>query len=294
MVWPICWIITGASPSVGSSSIRNRAPVRRMRAIASICCSPPDNLVPWLFSRSLRLGNRSKIWSSDRPPLRTIGGSNRFSLTSRLAKIPRSSGQKATPMRAIRSEEDRMISCPLKRIEPVRLPIIPITDFSVVVLPAPLRPSSVTTSPAFTLKLMPCRMWDSPYQACRSETERPSAPAVLAAASAIFNSTMTSPQIGFLDALVLGQFGIIAFCQYLAGRQHRDDVGPVGAHAEIMFDHENGVLRRNALDQRCDLVDVFMTHAGHRLVEQHHLGVERQRRRNFERALAAVGHLDRR
>ena len=48
-----------------------------------------------------------------------------------------------------------MMSWSLKRIEPVRLPMIPITDFSVVVLPAPLRPSSVTTSPAFTLKLMP-------------------------------------------------------------------------------------------------------------------------------------------
>ena len=42
-----------------------------------------------------------------------------------------------------------------KRTEPVRLPMIPITDFSVVVLPAPLRPSSVTTSPALTLKSMP-------------------------------------------------------------------------------------------------------------------------------------------
>ena len=81
--------------------------------------------------------------------------------------MPRSSGQKAMPMRAIRSEDARMISLPLNRIEPVRLPMMPMTDFSVVVLPAPLRPSSVTTSPAFTLKLMPCRMCDSPYQACR-------------------------------------------------------------------------------------------------------------------------------
>jgi hypothetical protein len=32
-----------------------------------------------------------------------------------------------------------------------------------------------------------------------------------------------------------------------------------------------------------------VAHAGHRLVEQHHLGVERQRRRDFEGALAAIG-----
>ena len=69
--------------------------------------------------------------------------------------MPRSSGQNATPMRAIRSDDARVMSLPSKTIEPVRLPMMPITDFSVVVLPAPLRPSRVTTSPAFTLKLMP-------------------------------------------------------------------------------------------------------------------------------------------
>src|ERR1700750_560978 len=101
--------------------------------------------------------------------------------------------------------------------------MMPITDFSVVVLPAPLRPSSVTTSPAFTLKLMPWRMWDSPYQASRFSTSRTRVATGLVAALAIFNSAMTGPQIGFLDALVLGQVGIIAFRQHLPARQHRDD-----------------------------------------------------------------------
>src|SRR5665213_3784498 len=298
MVWPICWMMTGARPSVGSSSIRKRAPVRRIRAIASICCSPPDNLVPWLFNRSLRLGNSSKIWSSDSPPLRTTGGSIRFSRTSRLAKIPRSSGQKATPMRAIRSDDARVISRSLKRTDPVRLPMIPITDLSVVVLPAPLRPSSVTTSPALTLKSMPWRIWDSPYQACRFWTDSTCDPAsgtgLAIEASAIFNSAMTGPQIGFLDAFVLGQVGIIAFGQNMTAGQNGDDVGQVGDHAQIMLDHQDGILRRDALDQRCDLVDVLMAHAGHRFVEQHHFGIERQRGRDFQRALAPIGHLDRR
>src|SRR5215207_9425056 len=77
-------------------------------------------------------------------------------------------------------------------------------------------------------------MWDSPYQACRSETERISAPAGLAAASAIFNSVMAGPQIGFLHALVPGQFGIIAFGQHLPARQHGDDVGQIGDHGAIL------------------------------------------------------------
>src|SRR3954469_20736535 len=295
MVWPICWMMTGANPSVGSSSIRKRAPVRRMRAIASICCSPPDSLVPWLLSRSFRLGNSSKIWSSDRPPSRTIGGSSRFSRTSRLAKMPRSSGQNATPMRAILSDDAREISWPPKRIEPVRLPMMPITDFSVVVLPAPLRPSSVTTSPAFTLKLMPCRIWDSPYQASRFSTASTGVrPTAVTARSAISASAMTCPQIGFLDALVLGQFGIIAFGEHLAAGQHGDDVGEIGDDAQIVLDHQDGVFRGDALDQCSDLVDVFMAHAGHRLVKQHHLRIERQRGRDLQRAFAAIAHFDRR
>ena len=68
MVLPICWMMTGASPSVGSSSSSSRAPVRRMRPIASICCSPPESLVPWLEPAArLRLGNSSKMRSSAKP-----------------------------------------------------------------------------------------------------------------------------------------------------------------------------------------------------------------------------------
>src|SRR5258707_10491454 len=148
--------------------------------------------------------------------------------------------------------------------------MMPITDFSVVVLPAPLRPSRVTTSPAFTLKLMPCRMCDSPYQACRSETDNTSEPAdFVVAAPAIFASGMTGPQVGFLDALVPGEVRIVAFGEHVTARQDRDDVGQVGDHAQIVLDHQDGVLRGDALDQRGDLVDVLVAHAGHRLRPPH-------------------------
>ena len=66
---------------------------------------------------------------------------------------------------------------------------------------------------------------------------------------------------------------------------------PAGAQVLSVQDR---VFRRNPLDQCGDLVDVFMAHAGHRLIEQHHLGIERQRRCYFKGALAAIGHLYRR
>src|SRR5207302_82929 len=132
--------------------------------------------------------------------------------------------------------------------------MMPITDFSVVVLPAPLRPSSVTTSPSFTWKLMPCRMCDSPYQACKSLTDNTCVPSAAAAGlAAVFTSGMTGSQIGFLDALVLGEIGISAFGEHVTARQHGDDVGEVGEHAQIMFDHQAGVFARAAHDLRPDL-----------------------------------------
>src|SRR5579872_5532163 len=142
-----------------------------------------------------------------------------------------------------------MISRPSKRTEPLRLPMIPITDFSVVVLPAPFRPSSVTTSPGATRKLTPCKMWDSSYQASRSRTASTgSADADCpAAALAIFTSAMARSQVGFFHALIPGQFGIIALRQHMTAGQHRDDVGEVGDHGKIMFDHQDSMLDRKSV-----------------------------------------------
>ena len=103
---------------------------------------------------------------------------------------------------------------------------------------------------------------------------------------------MTCPQIGFLDALVFREVGIVALRQHMTARQHGNDIGEVGDDVQIMLDHQDGVFRGDALDQARDLVDVFVAHACHRLVEQHHLGIERQRGCDLERALAAIRHLD--
>ena len=81
--------------------------------------------------------------------------------------MPRSSGQMAMPARAIWFGIRPIISAPRNFTLPSRRGTRPMMDFIVVVLPAPLRPSSVTTSPSRTSKSTPCRIWLSPYQAFR-------------------------------------------------------------------------------------------------------------------------------
>src|ERR1700722_5211513 len=254
-------IMTGASPSVGSSSSRRREPVRRMRPIASICCSPPGSLGPWLLSRSRKLGNSAKMRSRSRPPGRTCGGSKRFSLTSRLENIPRSSGQKAMPAGAIPLEASLVSSRSSKRTEPVRFSTMPMIALSVVVLPTPLRPSSVTTSPACTSKVTPWSTWDSPYQAARL------LPARSGRASGIDDSGMAGPEIGFAHRRILRHRLVVALGQHVAAGQYGNAVAQIGDDAEIVLDHQHGALIGERFDQRADAGDVVMAHAGHRLLQ---------------------------
>src|SRR5207244_7633321 len=102
----------------------------------------------------------------------------------------------------------------------------------VVVFPAPLRPSKVTTSPSPTARLIPCRMCDSPYQACRSSTRSSSR----ANAGA---SGMAGPQIGLDDLRMVRDRGVVAFGEDAATGQDGDDVRKVGDHRKIVLDHQD-------------------------------------------------------
>jgi hypothetical protein len=64
----------------------------------------------------------------------------------------RSSGVNPKPSRAISNDLSREISRPLKQTRPDRRASRPMIVFSVVDLPAPLRPMKATTSPRPTSK----------------------------------------------------------------------------------------------------------------------------------------------
>ena len=62
---------------------------------------------------------------------------------------------------------------------------------------------------------------------------------------------------------------------------------------QVVLDHQHRAIRRDALDQRGNAIDIFVRHAGSRLVQQHHFGLERERGRDLQRTLAPVRELDR-
>src|SRR6185295_11917149 len=128
------------------------------------------------------------------------------------------------PCRAMRFDLRPINSWPSNLIEPFRLASIPMMARMVVVLPAPLRPSKVTTSPGFTSKVMPCSTWLSPYQPLRSRT--------LSCASA-----MPRSHIGFDDLGILRDLGIVTLGQDLAARQHGDPLRQVRDYRQVVLHH---------------------------------------------------------
>src|ERR1700738_4814971 len=167
------------------------------------------------------------------------------------------------PSLAMRFDGRPTSSSPPKVIEPRRWPRMPMIALSVVVLPAPLRPSSVTTSPSPTAKSMPCRMCDSPYQPCRSRTRSSSLPTTPASRTAA--SAMAGPHIGLDDFRVLRDLGVAALRQGLAAGQDGDGVREIRDDRKVVLDHQHGTVRRDLADERRDPRDVLVAEPGHRL-----------------------------
>src|SRR5690348_8712110 len=109
----------------------------------------------------------------------------------------------------------------------------------VVVLPAPLRPSNVTTSPSSTEKSIPCRMCDSPYHA-------------LSPATSSNASGMAGAHIGFDDLGVLRHRRIVACSEDAAAGQHGDRLRQVGDDRQIVLDHQHRAVARRLANEAGD------------------------------------------
>ena len=169
-----CGRSAGRSPARGPRSVRRAAAAarrcagcgrsrasaaRRPRAWSPGCAGAPSD-----WGRARRSGRpkarrRAPPAAAAGSPRRRGSRRSRAPPDSRRCRAARSGWRRACRSRALRT-----------RSSPRAAGTIPMIDFSVVVLPAPLRPSSVTTSPAVTSNVTPCSTCDSPYQAFSSRT----------------------------------------------------------------------------------------------------------------------------
>ena len=78
------------------------------------------------------------------------------------ANTPRPSGTMARPWRTRSQGPCPLMLLPMYSMSPSLMPSVPVMAFIVVVLPAPLEPIKVTSSPSCTSKSMPLTAWMPP------------------------------------------------------------------------------------------------------------------------------------
>src|SRR3990167_7631270 len=155
--------ILGARPWLGSSNSTRPGEPSSALPIATICISPPESVSA---SRAIRYFSAEKISvTSDIDQARkrvVLMPSARFLATVRVGQRRRSSGTQPIPARAVSCVARRPSDWPSSAISPLRGRVRPRIERSTVVLPAPLAPSSASTSPAATDSETPNRACVSP------------------------------------------------------------------------------------------------------------------------------------
>ena len=151
--------ISGARPCDGSSRIRSRGLSSSARAIASISCSPPESWRPRFCRRSARRGKQLED-ALDGPGPGPLERHSQIFLDRQIGEDAPSFGHIAdAERRDAEGRPARRVLAEDRRPVPARAGVSPMRLRSVVVLPAPLRPSSVVIVPSATSRPTPCRMW---------------------------------------------------------------------------------------------------------------------------------------
>src|SRR6476469_8781170 len=136
---------------------------------------------------------------------------SRFSWMVIPGKTPRPSGAWTMPAITRRWAFILVMSWPSKTMDPLVSGRIPEIARIVVVLPAPLAPSSVTSSPSSTDSEMPCSASIRPYATVMS----------LISSSGI----VRHPQVGGDDRRIVADLVGHTFSDLLAELQHHDAIG---------------------------------------------------------------------
>ncbi len=146
------------NPSMARPTATSAARAINARAIASICCSPPERLPAAPASRSCKRGNSSSIFTKSLSISTADLGADRRRVAnspgpSSVARISRPSATWTSPSSTIWCGARPRNSLPSNWIEPALILSSPDSASSVVDLPAPLAPSKVTIWPSSRVKL---------------------------------------------------------------------------------------------------------------------------------------------
>src|SRR2546422_3703887 len=254
----------GDSPSDGSSNRTSRGRAIRARAMASICCSPPESVPAVCRRRSARSGKwvatRSRSSSTARRSRRTYAPISRFSRTVRWGKTRRPSGQWAMPAARTSAGSAPWIGRPSNTMRPRVGASRPETARSVDVLPAPLAPITQTSSPGYTTRSRPRRTATGPYAAWRSSR---------LSNGARSDTAIDGPQVGADDVRVRLDRGGGGPRGHAGLGSDRHGVRDGHDHPHIVLDQEDGgALVTDSTDQVGHRRLLGGGHAGAGLVEE--------------------------
>src|SRR4051812_41964041 len=173
----------------------------------------------------------------------------RFSSTVRPPKMARSSGTSWTPMPAMADGGRPSMDLPSRRIWPLRGDSTPMIERSVVVLPAPLRPSSATTSPCSTRIDRSNSTWESPYSVL-----------ILSTSSRLMR--VQPSQIGVLHSRIAPDLVGGAIRQQPALIEHGDALGEFEDGVEIVLDDDHGSRAPDVANEGAGRDAFCRAHAG--------------------------------
>src|SRR5918994_2107403 len=200
-------------------------------------------------------------------PRRVYAPRRRFSSTESSAKVPRPSGTCATPSFATDSGPRRPSERPSYAISPVRL-TVPEIARSIVVLPAPLAPSTATIWPSSTASETPCSARTGPYRAWTSLSSRSAIRRLRLGLRG--TGVLVGAEVGLDHRRVGSHLGGRSVRDLLAEVEHVHVVGDAHDEVHVVLDEQHGQLPvlADLLDETAELLDLLVVQPAGGLVEQ--------------------------
>src|ERR1700719_3237331 len=153
-----------------------------------------------------------------------------------------------------------------------------------VVLPTPLRPSTARLPARASSKVMPSSTTASPYPARRSQTAK-------SVSDPDSGTACSAPEINLAHPLVRGDFLRRALDQNAAADHHDDTFCKSKNEVHIVLDEQDSHILGEIFYGREQVGALPLRHPRRGLVEQQHRRSRRERQRDLQQSLLAIGQL---